>query len=343
MSSPNYNAILLDISSPYAQLTFNRPTVLNACDYDFLSQSISSLSSLTKPVIISGNGGNFSAGGDIIQLVKTKSSPELAFNFAHSLGYCIASFPYEKISVLDGVALGGGLGFGLACDWKVLTSRSMLGFPEAKIGYVPDVGAAWHAHKLVSESLGLMLLLTGEIIVGTEAYFAGFSEIFVNEFTENMKKKLAEEGISGIKSEMVTPESGNSEILKVLPLVNQCFDYNFDVETVCNRLASVDNEWSRQALKKMRKNCPFSMKVAHQAFKRCSNLTLIDAIILDYNIAATTSEMQNSNFDIGITHRLINKLKTRPDWFPGQLYQVSDYEIEKLFKNFSKKPTQYKL
>jgi len=47
-----------------------------------------------------------------------------------------------QISVLDGYVLGGGNGLSINSDIKIATEKTLLGMPEAKIGFFCDVGVS---------------------------------------------------------------------------------------------------------------------------------------------------------------------------------------------------------
>src|SRR4030095_2477202 len=49
----------------------------------------------------------------------------------------LQSSPKPLLAVVDGAAIGGGLGLACACDWVVATSRATFALPELLWGLAP--------------------------------------------------------------------------------------------------------------------------------------------------------------------------------------------------------------
>ena len=99
--------------------------------------------------------------------------------FAALLGTLIDA-PKPTVAVIDGQALGGGLGLAAACDWVMASKRSTFGLPELLWGLLPAIiwpvvasrmstraALAWvlHAQSRPAEAAlaaGLVDELTGE-------------------------------------------------------------------------------------------------------------------------------------------------------------------------------------
>ena len=143
------------------------------------------------------------------------------------------------ISLVDGLAFGGGLGIAMASSDLVLTNKSLLSLPETAIGFIPDIGASYYLNHLVSDQLGLFLSLTCSKLNGIDSFFAGFSKNFIPELTSPIKSRIFEEGLPAIQRYSQIPDSTKSILLSQLPLINQCFDLNFDIETIVNRLSTI--------------------------------------------------------------------------------------------------------
>ena len=61
---------------------------------------------------------------------------------------------------------------------RVVTERSQLAMPETRIGFTPDVGGTWLLARAPGR-LGEYLGLTGAVMDGSDAIYAGFADHFV--------------------------------------------------------------------------------------------------------------------------------------------------------------------
>jgi enoyl-CoA hydratase/carnithine racemase len=85
----------------------------------------------------------------------------------------IAELPAITIAAIDGWALGGGLELALACNFRVCSSSSHVGFPEIRLGLLPGAGGTQRLTRLVGRDSALDLLLTGRRLDAAEAKSLG--------------------------------------------------------------------------------------------------------------------------------------------------------------------------
>ena len=71
------------------------------------------------------------------------------------------------------VCAGGGCELALACTIRLASETARLGQPEVKLGLIPGYGGTQRLPRLVGQSMGLKLLLTGEMIGAAEALRIG--------------------------------------------------------------------------------------------------------------------------------------------------------------------------
>jgi len=97
-------------------------------------------------VILTGEGENFTAGGDIAAFMD--ATPEqlsrLAWNIAAP-----ERCPKPVIARLRGYCLGVGLELALACDFRVAADDAQLGLPEVGLGMIPGSGGTQRLARLV--------------------------------------------------------------------------------------------------------------------------------------------------------------------------------------------------
>ncbi|MEO5599070.1 MAG: 3-hydroxyacyl-CoA dehydrogenase NAD-binding domain-containing protein [Novosphingobium sp.] len=140
-----------------------------------LVERIRSDAAIRGAVLYSGKSTGFCAGadlGDLGRRVGTHIAPHQqpdAFRQLEKCGKPIAC-------ALEGVALGGGLEFALACHYRVATTSSAvkLGLPEVTVGLMPGAGGTQRLPRLMGVAKALPLLMDGKPVSGREALDLGF-------------------------------------------------------------------------------------------------------------------------------------------------------------------------
>ena len=75
------------------------------------------------------------------------------------MDYKLATMRPILVSVLDGYVLGGGVGISINSNVKIATEKTLLGMPEAKIGFFCDVGVT-HFLSRLKNGIGNYISLT---------------------------------------------------------------------------------------------------------------------------------------------------------------------------------------
>lgn len=92
-----------------------------------------------QAVILTGEGGFFSAGADISTFgnIEDEKDVNLVRHSAYEgkrLCYEWENLPQLTIAAIEGGAVGGGLGLAVSCDWRVMASDAWAFVPETRIG-----------------------------------------------------------------------------------------------------------------------------------------------------------------------------------------------------------------
>ena len=77
------------------------------------------------------------------------------------------------LAAVNGLALGGGMELALACDIRWAHAQALFGLPEAKLGLLPGWGALSLLRWSAPASLGVEMMVSGEVFSARRAYEIG--------------------------------------------------------------------------------------------------------------------------------------------------------------------------
>lgn len=122
-------------------------------------------------VIVSGKETNFIAGVDLKEVAATIDRGQVeALEQVTRRGqeiFCeLAELPFPTVAAIHGAAVGGGLEFALACDYRICTTapETRLGLPETRLGIIPGWGGTQRLPRVTGVSRALELITSGELI-----------------------------------------------------------------------------------------------------------------------------------------------------------------------------------
>lgn len=141
-------------------------------------------------VVFTGEGtASFVAGADIRQMleeVHTAEEAKVLPNNAQLAFRLIETMGKPCVAAVQGVALGGGMEFALACHYRVAEPFARFGQPEIRLRLLPGYGGTQRLPRLLAEKHGplgvrdaLDLILGGRSIDGEAAHRIGLVEQLV--------------------------------------------------------------------------------------------------------------------------------------------------------------------
>lgn len=186
--------VLVNIAEGVAHVRLNRPEKKNALDAEMFEEILGTARRLredrsVRAVVLSGEGGSFSAGLDVaslgqmvtgdlnpdsdsIQQATSDLSPEGA-NRAQQLAWSWVELPVPVIAAVEGIAFGGGLHIALGADIRFVAPDARLAFVEISWGLVPDLSGTQALRRLVPLDVAKKLIFSGEEIDGRRAVEIG--------------------------------------------------------------------------------------------------------------------------------------------------------------------------
>lgn len=123
-------------------------------------------------VILTGDGGHFSAGADISEFSENRADAQAGLEYdevCDRTTLAIRNCHRPVIAAMSGVAVGGGLGLALACDFRLADKSVRAGIPAGRLGLVYSVlDCSLLAYRL-GETRAKEVLFTGSIYGSEDA------------------------------------------------------------------------------------------------------------------------------------------------------------------------------
>ena len=187
MSLPmaDYANLRLRRDGAVAHLTLHRPERRNALTHQMMLELEEVFTRLSgeascRVVVLRGAGGNFCAGGDLAAMAELPPLPADAADdplvpayrqFGNAL-LALNGLPQATIAVVEGAAVGGGLGMACCSDIVLLHADAALGMPEPKVGFIPSQIIPFVVRR-IGEGAARDLAVSGRVIRGDEAHRLG--------------------------------------------------------------------------------------------------------------------------------------------------------------------------
>ena len=171
-----------------ATVTFDRPPV-NAVDLAAIEGFLSIAEELgaddgVRAVVITGTDRAFCAGADVSMMRDLSPENHRKVRRWIEVQTALEAMPKPVIAAVRGYALGGGAELTLACDLRVTSSDSTIGFPEIELGLFPGAGGTQRLPRVVGPARALRLMMLGERLTGDEAAAIGLVDLLVAERSE---------------------------------------------------------------------------------------------------------------------------------------------------------------
>ena len=179
----NYKDLIFKFNENTAFIKINRPPN-NYFDAELIEQIANILEAMDKDkncrsVILHSEGKHFCAGADF-----SKSSfKEDSDTYGNLYKQAIRLFKTQKpiIAVVQGAAIGGGLGVALVADFRISCEEARFSANFSKLGFHQGFGITITLPRLVGIQKARWMLLTGRRITGKEAFDIGLCDYLVRK------------------------------------------------------------------------------------------------------------------------------------------------------------------
>ena len=167
-----WQTLRLTVDGAVATIELTRPERRNALSRGSAHDLLAALADVAEDdalrvVVLTGSGGSFCAGADLIDLDPDRLGDAMAeFN---TIIPALRDLPHPVIAKVRGAAVGAGCNLALACDFVLAdeTARFAQIFP--RVGLSIDLGGSWVLPRLVGLRQARELALLGDEVDGETA------------------------------------------------------------------------------------------------------------------------------------------------------------------------------
>jgi enoyl-CoA hydratase/carnithine racemase len=174
------NHLTIEKNDKIASIILNRPQKMNAMSKEMilgLRDAVLEIGSeeSIRVLIIKGAGDHFCSGADLNLFSENKSSYEwiTAMKGVGQIVKTLREMPQPVITMLKGVAMGGGANLALAADFVIAAENARFCEIFVNIGAIMDYGGHYFLPRLVGLTKARELAMLGDEIDGKTAASIG--------------------------------------------------------------------------------------------------------------------------------------------------------------------------
>lgn len=176
---------ICDIKDGIATVRLDRPDRKNPLTFDSYAEMRDWFRDLVYAddvdvVIFGSNGGNFSSGGDVHDIIGplTKMNMKELLRFTRMTGdlvKAIVNCGKPVIAAVDGICVGAGAIIAMASDLRIATPEAKVAFLFTRVGLAGcDMGACAILPRIIGQGRAAELLYTGRSMSAEEGSAWGF-------------------------------------------------------------------------------------------------------------------------------------------------------------------------
>lgn len=225
--------VVLSVRHRTGLIELNRPKALNSLNPEMLDIITKALrmwgpdDDIDQVVVFSSHPKAFCAGGDVRHArseVLEGGDPDSFFAAEYAMNAALSEFPKPYIAVLDGVAMGGGLGISLHGSHRIVTDKAFASMPEMAIGYVTDVGVPYMSQRTMSPALAKFWGVTGYRMYAADLLYTGLA----TGYTEDPAAFIEDVVAHGISSAQLSDAAarGPAPLAALAPAIEEAFAHS---------------------------------------------------------------------------------------------------------------------
>ena len=352
----NQGDVLAEVQGQVGLITLNRAKALNALSLDMVRGITKVLSAWqhdprVQAVAMRGMGkesafGAFCAGGDIrfFHQAALAGDPRLEdfFTEEYRLNYLIHYYPKPCIVFMDGIVMGGGMGLAQGAKLRIATERTKMAMPETMIGLFPDVGGGYFLSRCQG-ALGEYLGLTGQMLNGAEAVFAGLADVLcdssqLNALWTQLPALDWTQPVEALKN-FTSPFAQATQTAQAATPVWWSSDVNhaFEAADLQGIAKSLQATGHTQALEALHKRSPLMLAVTLEQIRKARHMNLSDELRMERDMVRHSFHPQHLNRTPsqsdtveGIRALAVDK-DHAPRWSPAHIDEVTPEMVTPFF------------
>lgn len=291
---------------------------------------------VTQVLVYSNSPKAFCAGGDVRSardgVVEGRlEETDAYFRTEYEMNHLISEFPKPYISLIDGVAMGGGLGLSAHGSHRIVSDKAFASMPEMNIGYVTDVGMSYFSQRMIgtrakaSAPLALFWATTAYRMYAADMLWTGLATHYVPEigtdFIESVIEKGVEDALVGVECE----PNDTPPLADMSTAIEETFDKG-SWEEIVEAVNNHPHESLREIVQGLEGVAsPTSLVAAVELFK--ANAAAPDLRAgLDNELALGTYLIRQADFVEGVRAVLVDKTGD-PQFQPARVEDVDKQEI----------------
>ncbi len=326
------------------RLRLNRPKALHSLNRQMVRDMASALLEWRDDpdvriiLIDHAEGRGFCAGGDVVGISQDVDGHEAAarafFFDEYRLNHLEYTYPKPGIAFMDGITMGGGVGIGLPCRYRVATERTVLAMPETTIGIFPDVGGGRYLSRLRGR-LAQFLALTGARLDGAEALRLRLATHFVrSDRLDEAKERIIAQPFraQAVLDELSEDDIPEARIMGNLKKIDRYFDSDRleDILEALDAGAADGDEWAAKEAATIRAKSPMACKVSLKLLVESPyQLHFVDEMRMEYGIMVRL--IHHPDFKEGVRTLLIDR-DNKPNWQPTNPAVIGDADVAQFFE-----------
>ncbi|XP_016649773.1 PREDICTED: 3-hydroxyisobutyryl-CoA hydrolase 1-like [Prunus mume] len=256
------------------------------------------------------------------------------------------------VSILNGIAMGIGVGISIQEKFCVATENSIFATPENGLGFFPNVGASYFLSRLPG-FFGDYLGLTGTQVPGAEMFACGLATHFVpSAKLPLLEKALISRAVSATSScdlafisaiideyFLQQPALNEKSALHKMDVIDKCFSRP-TVEDILSALEKevttrdanrAGDEWLASTIQSLKKASPMSLKICLRSIREGRVQAMDECLVREYRIACHVMRGQISkDFREGCRAILWDK-DQKPKWKPSSLNLITEHMVDQCF------------
>ena len=348
--------VLAEVQGQVGLITLNRAKALNALSLDMVRSITKVLSAWqhdprVQAVAMRGMGkesafGAFCAGGDIrfFHQAALAGDPRLEdfFTEEYRLNHLIHHYPKPCIVFMDGIVMGGGMGLAQGAKLRIATERTKMAMPETMIGLFPDVGGGYFLSRCQG-ALGEYLGLTGQMLNGAEAVFAGLADVLcdssqLNALWTQLPALDWTQPVEALKN-FTSPFAQATQTAQAATPVWWSSDVNhaFEAADLQGIAKSLQATGHTQALEALHKRSPLMLAVTLEQIRKARHMNLSDELRMERDMVRHSFHPQHLNRTPsqsdtveGIRALAVDK-DHAPRWSPAHIEEVTPEMVTPFF------------